>query len=120
MSIDLNKESGQNQANTPNYADPNSSQEVREIYRYAYDCKSKNMLDYQIEQSLMNKGLSQQDAQIVVNVVNRAYANRSSYEQQPSDTGGGGGGVPRILIYVGILIVINVLSAAFGWGFWIY
>ena len=29
-------------------------------------------------------------------------------------------GFPSWLIYVGVLILINVLSAMFGWGFWIY
>jgi hypothetical protein len=119
MSIDLNKEGGQNQSAAPDYSNPNSSQEVREIYRFAYDCKAKNMLDYQVEQSLMNKGLSQQDAALVLNVVNRSVSNRSNYDAQ-TDNSGGGGGVPRILIYIGILILVNVLSAAFGWGFWIY
>ncbi len=35
----------------------------------------------------------------------------------PSDEGGG---FPKWLIYIGILVVVNILSQAFDWGFWIY
>lgn len=30
------------------------------------------------------------------------------------------GGFPSWLIYILILVLINILSAIFGWGFWIY
>ena len=76
------------------------------------------MVDYQIEQTLMNRGLSASEASTVMTIVNRAAANQNSNAQPSSSSGGGG--VPKILIYVGILILVNVLSAAFGWGFWIY
>lgn len=120
MSIDLNKaeEQGGGATGRPNYNDPNSSPEVRETYVFAYECKGKNMVDYQIEQSLQNRGLTSQEAGTVLNIVNRAMANRNMNDQAPAPSGGGG--VPKILIYVGILILVNVLSAAFGWGFWIY
>jgi hypothetical protein len=133
MSIDLNKpfegggsSGGGNSGNSsgrPNYSDPNSSPEVREIYRFAYECKQKNMPDYQIEQSLMNRGLDGHEVATVMRTVNQAYHNRTQAQQQNIDnTGGGGGGakIPRVLIYIGILIGINLLSAIFGWGFWIY
>jgi hypothetical protein len=129
MSIDLNKPSeGGNtsfggQSSNHNYNDPNSSAEVREIFRFAYECKQKNMPDYQIEQSLQNKGLDALQAATVMRIVNQAYQSRQQSDagnNVPDNTGGGGGRVPRILIYIGILIGINVLSAIFGWGFWIY
>jgi hypothetical protein len=34
--------------------------------------------------------------------------------------GGGRSRFPKLLIYLGILIGVNVLSAVFDWGFWIY
>jgi hypothetical protein len=34
--------------------------------------------------------------------------------------GGGGKGALGTIIFVGILIVVNVLSYVFHWGFWIY
>ena len=120
MAIDINKkeQSFDNQGPQRDFQNPNSSPEVREIYRFAFECKGKNMVDYQIEQSLLNKGLTQQEAAIVLNNVNRTVANRNVSDQQVSS--GGGAKIPSIVYYIGILILINVLSAAFGWGFWIY
>jgi hypothetical protein len=121
MAIEINKSGngGNSGSARPNYSDPNSSDEVREIYRFTYDCKQKNMPDYQIEQSLMNRGLDASEVATVMRTVNQAFANRQQAQSQPDDSGGGGG-FPRILIYIGILILVNVLSAAFGWGFWLY
>jgi hypothetical protein len=124
MSIDINKSgSGSGSAGGGlDFEDPESSAEVKEIYRYAYDCKLKNMPAYQIEQALLNKGLDTTQVMVVMRNVNRLYDQRQSQNNAPADNGGGGGGggVPRILIYIGILVLINILSAVFGWGFWIY
>ncbi len=126
MSIDLNKPnegaSSSGSGQSYNYGDPNSSPEVREMYRFAYECKQKNMPDYQIEQALQNKGLDSQQAATVMRIVNQAYQNRNQSDAGNSapDDSGGGGGVPRIVWYIGILILVNVLSAVFDWGFWLY
>ena len=32
----------------------------------------------------------------------------------------GGGGIIGGLIFIGILILVNVLSYVFNWGFWLY
>ena len=32
----------------------------------------------------------------------------------------GGGGILGTLGFIGILLVVNLLSYLFGWGFWIY
>lgn len=34
--------------------------------------------------------------------------------------GGGGKGAVGTIIFVGVLILVNVLSYAFDWGFWVY
>ena len=34
--------------------------------------------------------------------------------------GGGGSKVGGTLIFIGILVVVNILSYAFNWGFWLY
>jgi hypothetical protein len=129
MSIDLNKPnegnggaSSQSASNSsgPNYNDPNSSAEVREIFRFTYECKQKKMPDYQIEQSLMNRGLDPSEVASVMRIVNQAY-HQAQPAAQTNDAGsGGGGGIPSVVYYIGILVLINVLSAIFDWGFWIY
>lgn len=122
MAIDMNKGGGN--AGALDYSNPNSSEAVREVYHFAYECKQKNVPDYQIEQHLLNRGLDMEQMSQVMRNVNQAYANRSAASNQSSqssdNSGGGGGGIPRFVIYIGILILINILSAAFGWGFWIY
>lgn len=124
MSIDLNKPNeggGSSSGSRLNYADPNSSNEVREVYRFAYECKQKGLPDYQLEQTLMNRGLDPGDANLVTRNVSQTFASRNQGGGQ-SDQGGGGGGtkIPSIVFYIGILILINVLSAVFNWGFWLY
>lgn len=42
----------------------------------------------------------------------------SGYVPPPAQSSGGG--VPKILIYVGILVLVNILSWLFDWGFIIY
>ncbi|GDX81657.1 hypothetical protein LBMAG42_34680 [Deltaproteobacteria bacterium] len=36
------------------------------------------------------------------------------------EEGGGGGGFPKVLVWIGLLIVANVLSQVFDWGYIIY
>jgi hypothetical protein len=103
------------------YSDPNSHPDVRQIYVYAYECKRKNMPDYQIEQSLMNKGLEPSEMAIVMITVNRLYYQSQQANAQSDNGGGGGGGaVPSGLIIVGLIVLFDILSLALGWGFIIY
>lgn len=37
-----------------------------------------------------------------------------------SDEGGGGGGIIGTLAVIGIIVLVNVLSYVFNWGFCIY
>ena len=37
-----------------------------------------------------------------------------------SDGEGGGGGIIGGLLFIGIIVVVNVLSYAFNWGFWVW
>lgn len=30
------------------------------------------------------------------------------------------GGFPKALIYIGIMVLVNILSYALDWGFWVY
>ncbi|MEW5742624.1 MAG: hypothetical protein AB1938_27150 [Myxococcota bacterium] len=43
-----------------------------------------------------------------------------SDEQQPQQQGGGGGAGSRILIFIGVIVLLNVLSQVFNWGFIFY
>jgi len=111
--------SGQGSAGGKDYNDPNSHPDVRQIYVFAYECKRKNMPEYQIEQSLMNKGLDASEAATVIRNVNRVY-QQNQQANSHSDNAGGGGKAMGGLLIIGIIILFDILSLAFGWGFIIY
>jgi hypothetical protein len=125
-----NSNSGGSQGNHNNqgsqsrldFTNPNSSPEVRAVYVFAYECKRKNMPEYQIEQSLMNKGLDAGQVADVMRNVNRVYHESQRANAQSDNTGGGGGGgkFAGTLIIIAIIVIIDIMSFAFGWGFIIY
>ena len=72
----------------------------------------KQVIDY-----LKENGVSDEDAEAMATKV---YLEVKSEIPQVTYTEDEGSGFPSWLIYVGILIVINGLSAIFDWPFWIY
>jgi hypothetical protein len=118
-----NSNPGGNQGSQSNldYNNPNSHPDVRAVYVFAYDCKRKGMPDYQIEQSLMNRGLDPGQVGDVMRNVNRVYNESQRGSSQTDNSGGGGGGrIAGGMILIGIIILIDILSFAFDWGFIIY
>lgn len=73
--------------------------------------------DYEVEQALLMKNLNQEEAQIVIKQAHLAI-RRS--QQEGAQHGDEGSGVSGWLVWIGILILINILSAIFDWPFWIY
>lgn len=84
---------------------------MNKIYAYAIEQKRQGKTNEQIRQDLVSKGIDEEGAKIIVNNIDKA-----EQQQQKAE----GGSFPKWLIYILILILINVLSAVFGWGFWIY
>ena len=70
MAIDLQK------PDSEQYNDPNADAAVAEIYRHAIDMKKQGMPDYQIRQSLLNKGLDEESANIVLTNIIRQGVGR--------------------------------------------
>lgn len=85
---------------------------VKKIYAIAARMKETGHSDGEIIKALMDDGLDQPSAQTVVN--NLHYA-----EEQPIAESSGGG-FPGWLVWVLLLVGVNVLSAVFDWGFWLY
>ena len=55
----------------------------------------------------------------------RADAFFAAVDSTPGYTAGAdpseqGGGMNSTLVFIGILVAVNVASAIFGWGFWLY
>ena len=65
-----------------------------------------------VAQDLVADGWSQEDANSLVTSVQAAM------QEEPAS--GGGNGVGSWVIWLGALVVINLLSWAFDWSFWIY
>lgn len=110
--------SNQASASQKDYNNPDSHPDVRQIYVFAYECKRKNMPDYQIEQSLMNRGLDPAEVGVVMRNVNRVHSQNQQANSQSN--GGGGGKISGGLIIIGLIILFDILSFAFGWGFILY
>jgi len=104
----------------------NDEEALRQTYNYASDLMNQGLSDNDIKQSLLNRGLDDAAASnIIYNLKQERIrlgggVGSSQSQQTYSDADQGGGGFPSWLIYIGILILVNVLSAAFGWGFWLY
>lgn len=84
---------------------------VDQIYAFAFELKHIGKTDAQTQQALIEKGLDEETAKVVVDNVNKSF--HASAEPESS-------GFPKWLIYILILIGINVLSAIFDWPFWIW
>ncbi|MEM8527812.1 MAG: hypothetical protein AAGG68_24435 [Bacteroidota bacterium] len=72
---------------------------------------------------LITNGIPKEEANTMA--TNAYLAVRDQYvanqeRLQASQAEEGGSGVPSWAIYIGILVLINLLSAMFNWGFWIY
>ena len=90
----------------------------RELYLRIMHLRNEGKSDWEIEQELLMKGLDQEEAQTMIAKTDKALARQASGEERASS--GGGGGAAGWLIWIGVLILVNVLSYAFDWPFWIY
>lgn len=88
---------------------------VDQIYGYAADLKKAGQTDIQIIKALQEKGLDAESSKTVVDNLNNMIAERQAEIEE--EEGGSGMGW---LIWIGILILVNVLSFVFDWGFIIY
>lgn len=96
---------------------PDGQMSPDDLYAYAMRLKKIGSSDLSIRNSLMEKGLSKDDALIILDNVNEGFFGQV---QEGGGVESGGGEFPRWLIYVLALVGINVLSFLFDWGFWIY
>lgn len=88
---------------------------VDQIYGYAADLKKAGQTDLEIINALQEKGLDADSSKTVVDNLNNMIAERQAEIEE--EEGGSGMGW---LVWIGILILVNVLSFVFDWGFIIY
>ena len=107
---------GQQQANET----PQQSPEDQYV-AFAKDLKEKGVIASEIRTALAEKGLSEEQQTWVMRMMNQEAASEIYHsENLELSEEEGGNGIPRFAIYIGILLLINLLSALFDWGFWIY
>ncbi|MEM7038100.1 MAG: hypothetical protein AAF570_14040 [Bacteroidota bacterium] len=117
MAIDLQKPEHE-QGPGPQGNDAETQAQVDAIYEFAVGLKKQGLPDYQIKQQLQNKGLNAESADTVIHNINRMIAERMG--DYSGRTQGGGSGIPSWAIWVGLLLLVNVLAAALDWGFFLY
>ena len=89
------------------------NERIAEGFIHAAELLAKNKSDRAIIESLVEeKGFNQEDAENILRLV----LKKQTQEVEESDDDGS----YSWLIYIGILVLINVLSYMFDWPFWIY
>ena len=83
---------------------------VSQVYGFALELRKSGKNNDEIRAELIEKGLEK-------DVANTIVSNLDNLETIQKDDDSGAYGW---LIWIGILIVVNVLSAMFDWPFWIY
>ena len=95
---------------------PEDQQEMRELAGIVAQSLSKGEKPADITKQLVNSGWEQADADEFVNSIAQHLASAERAAAQSSSGGGGMGW----LIWIGALLLINLLSYLFEWPFWIY
>jgi hypothetical protein len=101
----------------------NDDEILRQNYNYASDLMNQGISDHDVKQSLINRGVDDALASSIVFNLKQERNRLSGGSGQTQSTyadSDNGGGFPSWVLYIGGLILINILSAVFGWGFWLY
>lgn len=90
-----------------------NQEEVDKMYEYAFDMKGDGKSDSHIQTALIEYGLDEEGSRNVVDNMNNMIYQQQQEEEDSS-------GAYGWLIWIGVLILINGLSYAFDWPFYIY
>jgi len=95
-----------------------NEKQTQALLVYAAELKQAGSSNLHIRKSLEAKGLNKDEALQILDYVNGMHeaANQVSTSSDDDE----GSGVGRIAIYIGILLLVNLLSYIFDWPFWIY
>jgi len=93
-----------------------SKQEIQEFVKVIADSLAAGQTEEEVSQQLVDNGWEKKDADELV----RDIAQQVREENYSGSQGGGGSGLPGWVVWIGILVLINLLSMAFNWGFIIW
>jgi hypothetical protein len=94
-----------------------SQEELDALARLVAESLAKGEKAADISAQLVNSGWEQADAD---NFVARIALHLSSTQHSQPTAASGEGGAMGWLIWIGVILLINLLSFLFGWGFWVY
>ena len=92
----------------------NEKEVINQIFKYAVSLRQEGQSKVEIKKALIEKGLDEELAQKVIDNLGQYSSNQRKAKQEDEGSGMGW------LLWIGILILVNILSAVFGWGFWVY
>jgi hypothetical protein len=91
-----------------------SKQEMAELVANIRAAADSGLPRSEIRKQLQDAGVEADDARQLVNHALAGRARRA--RRQPSDDSG----VPGWVWFIGILVLLNILSVVFDWGWWFY
>ena len=94
-----------------------SQEELDALARLVAESLAKGEKAADISAQLVNSGWEQADAD---NFVARIALHLSSAQHSRPVAASGEGGAMGWLIWIGVILLINLRSFLFGWGFWVY
>jgi len=95
---------------------PEDQQEMEELAGLVAKSLAEGKKPAEITQQLVDGGWKQDDAEVFVNSISLHLIN-AQHAAQPSHAGSG---VPGWAIWIGELLLINLLSWLFNWPLWVY
>ncbi len=102
----------------------NENEKIRQTYNLASNLMNEGKSDEQITEALISQGLDQTAASNVISNLKKERSTIGTGSGKQSYNGGGSGfgfsGIPKWLIYILGLLLINLVSYLFNLNFWIY
>ncbi|BDD11550.1 hypothetical protein FUAX_39820 (plasmid) [Fulvitalea axinellae] len=86
---------------------------LKQLYVYVAEQRRAGKLNYEIKNDLKEKGIPEE-------VIDAVIKSVASHVEVGDTSSSEGGGIPKFLIWILILVILNVMSAAFDWPFWVY
>ena len=92
-----------------------SQEEINELANLISEALDRGEPRDKLLNDLVNNGWEKESAEGLMGAIEHA-----KYAQPTHAAGGGDGGGMGWLIWIGALVVINLCSYLFNWGFWLY
>ncbi|MCB0510082.1 MAG: hypothetical protein H6579_04795 [Chitinophagales bacterium] len=86
---------------------------VKKLSEFALEQRQEGKSDEEIQALLAEKHVDAETISIVMRTVNFVEQQQVAAEDE-------GSGIKGWIVWIALLVGINVLSAIFDWGFWVY